>query len=355
MNIYAVIMAGGIGSRFWPRSKKRKPKQLLRIFGENTMIQDTVNRLVGLVPRKNIIIITNEVQKERLMEQLPKIAEENILAEPFGKNTAAAIGLASVLINKMDEDAVILTFPADHLIADVEEFQNTLKNAAKFAYQSKGLGTIGITPTHPETGYGYIQFDENSIDEEIYKVITFAEKPNIETAKRFLKTGDFLWNSGMFIWHISAILREIEKHLPDLYKGIKTIEKSIGTEKFPSVLKKVYGQLKSISIDYGVMEKSKDVFLIKGDFGWNDVGSWEAVYQLSEKDTNENAFIGDVYSMESQDNYVFSPQKFTAVIGASNMIIINTKDALLVCNRKNSQDVKSVVEYLKMNNNEKLL
>jgi len=348
-------MAGGIGSRFWPRSKKRKPKQLLRIFGENTMIQDTVNRLVGLVPRKNIIIITNEVQKERLMEQLPKIAEENILAEPFGKNTAAAIGLASVLINKMDEDAVILTFPADHLIADVEEFQNTLKNAAKFAYQSKGLGTIGITPTHPETGYGYIQFDENSIDEEIYKVITFAEKPNIETAKRFLKTGDFLWNSGMFIWHISAILREIEKHLPDLYKGIKTIEKSIGTEKFPSVLKKVYGQLKSISIDYGVMEKSKDVFLIKGDFGWNDVGSWEAVYQLSEKDTNENAFIGDVYSMESQDNYVFSPQKFTAVIGASNMIIINTKDALLVCNRKNSQDVKSVVEYLKMNNNEKLL
>ena len=355
MKLYAVIMAGGIGSRFWPRSKKRKPKQLLRIFGENTMIQDTVNRLVGLVPKKNIIIITNEVQKVRLMEQLPKIPEENIIAEPFGKNTAAAIGLASVLVNKLDEDSVMLTFPADHLIADVEGFQETLKNAAKFAYQSKGLGTIGITPTHPETGYGYIQFDENSIDEGIYKVINFAEKPNIRTAKRFLKTGDFLWNSGMFIWHVSAILREIENHLPDLHKGIKTIEKSIGTEKFPSVLKKVYGQLKSISIDYGVMEKSKDVFLTKGDFGWNDVGSWEAVYQLSEKDANENALIGDVYSMESQDNYVFSPQKFTAVIGASNMIIINTKDALLVCNRKNSQDVKSIVEYLKMNNNEKLL
>jgi len=289
------------------------------------------------------------------MEQLPKIPEENIIAEPFGKNTAAAIGLASVLVNKLDEDAVMLTFPADHLIADVEDFQETLKNAAKFAYQSKGLGTIGITPTHPETGYGYIQFDENSIDEGIYKVINFAEKPNIRTAKRFLKTGDFLWNSGMFIWHVSAILREIENYLPDLYKGIKTIEKSIGTEKFPLVLKKVYGQLKSISIDYGVMEKSKDVFLTKGDFGWNDVGSWEAVYQLSEKDANENALIGDVYSMESQDNYVFSPQKFTAVIGASNMIIINTKDALLVCNRKNSQDVKSIVEYLKMNNNEKLL
>lgn len=355
MKLYAVIMAGGIGSRFWPRSKKRKPKQLLRIFGENTMIQDTVNRLAGLVPKKNIIIITNEVQKVRLMEQLPKIPEENIIAEPFGKNTAAAIGLASVLVNKLDEDAVMLTFPADHLIADVEDFQETLKNAAKFAYQSKGLGTIGITPTHPETGYGYIQFDENSIDEGIYKVINFAEKPNIRTAKRFLKTGDFLWNSGMFIWHVSAILREIENYLPDLYKGIKTIEKSIGTEKFPLVLKKVYGQLKSISIDYGVMEKSKDVFLTKGDFGWNDVGSWEAVYQLSEKDANENALIGDVYSMESQDNYVFSPQKFTAVIGASNMIIINTKDALLVCNRKNSQDVKSIVEYLKMNNNEKLL
>ncbi len=355
MKLYAIIMAGGIGSRFWPRSKKRKPKQLLRIFGENTMIQDTVNRLVGLVPQNNIIIITNKIQKDKLKEQLPRIPEENIIAEPFGKNTAAAIGLASVLVNRKDEDAIMLTFPADHLIGDVEDFQNTLKKAADFAYKSKGLGTIGITPTHPETGYGYIQFDENSIENGAYKVINFAEKPNLRTAKRFLKTGDFLWNSGMFIWHVQAILREIEKHLPDLYNGVKKIEKSIGTSNFDSVLKNVYGQLKSISIDYGVMEKSKDVFLAKGDFGWNDVGSWEAVYQLSDKDENDNAFVGDVYSMESQDNYVFSPQKFTAIIGAKNMIVINTKNALLVCNRNNAQDVKSVVDYLKMKNIEELL
>ena len=355
MKLYAVIMAGGVGSRFWPRSKKKKPKQMLRIFGENTMIQDTVNRLVGLVPKENIIIVTNKMQKDRLMEQLPRIPEKNIIAEPFGKNTAAAIGLASILVNERDNDAVMLSFPADHLIADVEEFQNTLKNAAKFAYKSKGLGTIGITPTRPETGYGYIQFDENNIDNSAYKVINFAEKPNLRTAKRFMKTGDFLWNSGIFIWHVQAILREIEKYLPDLYLGIKKIEEAIGTSEFESVLENVYGMLKSISIDYGLMEKSKDVFLTKGDFGWNDVGSWEAVYQLSEKDENENAFVGNVYSMESKDNYVFSPQKFTAVIGTKNMIIINTKNALLVCNRNNSQDVKSVVDYLKMKNIEELL
>jgi len=355
MKLYAVILAGGVGSRFWPRSKKKKPKQMLRIFGENTMIQDTVNRLAGLVPKENIIIVTNKMQKDRLMEQLPRIPETNIIAEPFGKNTAAAIGLASILVNERDSDAVMLSFPADHLIADVEEFQNILKKTARFAYKSKGLGTIGITPTRPETGYGYIQFDENNIDDSAYKVINFAEKPNLRTAKRFMKTGDFLWNSGMFIWHVQAILREIEKHLPDLYLGIKKIEKAIGTAEFESVLENVYGRLKSISIDYGVMEKSKDVFLAKGDFGWNDVGSWEAVYQLSEKDENENAFVGDIYSMESKDNYVFSPQKFTAVIGAKNMIIINTKNALLVCNRNNSQDVKSVVDYLKMKNIEELL
>ncbi len=355
MSLYAVIMAGGIGSRFWPRSKKKKPKQLLRIFGENTMIQDTVNRLVGMVPKENIIIITNEVQRDRVIEQLASIPPENVIAEPFGKNTAAAIGLASVIVNKKDSDAIMLTFPADHLIGDVEDFQNTLKSAAEFAYTSKGLGTIGITPTHPETGYGYIQFDENSIAESVYKVLNFAEKPNIRTAKRFLKTGDFLWNSGMFIWHVDAILREIENYLPDLYVGIKKIENSIGTDKFENVLRKVYGQLKSVSIDYGVMEKSKDVFLTKGNFGWNDVGSWEAVYQLSNKDKNDNSFVGNVYSLDSEDNYVFSPQKFTAIIGAKNMIVINTKNALLVCNRKNSQDVKSVVDYLKMNDIKELL
>jgi len=350
MEIFVVIMAGGVGSRFWPRSKEKKPKQLIRIFGENTMIQDTVKRLDGLVDKKNIYVITNRIQKLRVKEQLPDIPEQNIIDEPFGKNTAACIGLASVLIKQKNPEAVTIVLPSDHLIKNEEEFQKCLLKAAEFAYNSKGLVTIGIQPTRPETGYGYIQFDDTEIEKNIHKVLTFAEKPNLATAIRFIESGEFLWNSGMFIWRVDTILNEIKKHLPDLYEGLEKIESFINSEDFETQLTQVYGQLKSISIDYGVMEKANNVYVIKADFYWNDVGSWEAVYEISDKNEDGNVIIGDVYSQKTYNSYIFSPRKFTAVIGAENLIIINTNDALLICNRNYAQDVRQVVDYLKMNN-----
>lgn len=349
MNLYAVIMAGGVGSRFWPRSRGKTPKQLLKIFGDNTMIQETVNRLEGVLDKKNIFIITNKIQKPEIINQLSDIPEENIIEEPFGRNTAACIGLASVLVESKQKDAVTFVLPADHIIKDINEFHKTLKEAADFAYNSKGLVTIGITPTRPETGYGYIQIDEQNIADNIYKVYTFAEKPNYATAVRFLESGDFLWNSGMFIWRVDSILDEIKTYMPDLSEGLDNIRKNICSENFEKTLNHVYGQLRNISIDYGIMEKSQKVFLTKGNFSWSDVGSWEEVYQLSEKDSDGNVKIGKIFSEMVVDSYIYSPDKFSAVIGVDNLIVINTDDALLICRRDQTQEVKKIVDHLKIN------
>ncbi|MCG6960391.1 MAG: mannose-1-phosphate guanylyltransferase [Ignavibacteriaceae bacterium] len=349
MKIYAVIMAGGIGSRFWPRSKKKCPKQLLKIFGDHTMIQDTVKRLNGLVENENIYIVTNKQQKAGILTQLSHLPLNNIIEEPFGRNTAACIGLASILIQKKDPDAVILVLPADHIINNDKEFHNTLLNAANFANDSKGLVTIGIPPTKPETGYGYIQIDEKEVSDRVHKVLTFAEKPNYATAVRFIESGDFYWNSGMFIWRADVILEEIKNYMPDLHDGLIKIQDSIDSKKFQETLMNVYGMLKKISIDYGIMEKSKKVHLIKGNFEWSDVGSWEAVYELSPKDEDGNAKVGQVYTEHAQDSYIYSPDKFTAVIGVDNLIVINDKDSLLICRRDNAQDVKMIIDYLKIN------
>lgn len=349
MNIYAVIMAGGVGSRFWPRSKKALPKQLLKIFGDTTMIQATVDRIDDLVDRSRIFIITNETQAPEVKNQLKDIPDENIIIEPFGRNTAAAIGLASIIIKAKDPEAVTIVLPADHIIKEEEIFRNTLHQAAKFAYEKKSLVTIGIHPTRPETGYGYIQIDDKKVQDNIYKVLTFAEKPNYATAVRFLESGDFMWNSGMFIWRIDTILDEIRTYMPDLYEGLMQIENHLNKKDYHDVLVKTYGQMKKISIDYGIMEKSTKVYLTKGFFTWSDVGSWEEVYQLSEKNSDGNAITGKVYTDKVMDSYIYSPDKFTAVIGVDNLIIINYDDTLLVCRRDKAQDVKNVVEYLKIN------
>jgi mannose-1-phosphate guanylyltransferase len=349
MNLFAVIMAGGVGSRFWPRSKERSPKQLLNIFGNSTMIQETVARLNGIVDKKNIFIITNKVQKEEIIKQLPDIPQENIIEEPFGRNTAACIGLASVIIKSKAQDAVTMILPSDHIIKDIEEFHKTLIHAAEFAYESKGLVTIGIRPSRPETGYGYIQIEEDEVSENVHKVYTFAEKPNYATAVRFLESGDFYWNSGMFIWRTDAILHEIEKYMPDLYEGLNDLIPAVNSPGFNRKLVYVYGKLRNISIDYGIMEKSRNVYLTRGEFSWSDVGSWEEVYQLSGKDENGNAIIGKVFTEMTVDSYIYSPDKFTSVIGADNLIIINSEDALLVCRRDQSQEVKKIVDHLKIN------
>ncbi len=354
MVIYAVIMAGGVGSRFWPSSREKTPKQLLNMFGENSLIKDTVTRLKGVVKNENIYVVTNNVQKPEIVKHLPFIPEMNIVAEPFGRNTAACIGLSTIIINDKSEDAVIVTLPADHLITDVEKFRETILTAAEYAYKNDSLVTIGISPTRPETGYGYIQIDK-PVDENVFKVKTFAEKPNYETAVLFLKSGDFYWNSGMFIWKASTILNEFKKFMPELYEGLEEIQTRIGAKDFYEKVAHIYGLLKNISIDYGVMEKTSKAYIIKGEFDWSDVGSWEAVYELSIKDRAGNCVVGDSYLINTENSYVDSQNKFTAVIGASRLIIIDTKDALLICDRDRAQEVKLVVDYLKLNKRNELL
>jgi mannose-1-phosphate guanylyltransferase len=349
MKIYAVIMAGGVGSRFWPRSKEKTPKQLLKIFGTQTMIQATVERLDGVVERENIFVITNKIQRPEIVRQLEGVPAENIIEEPFGRNTAACIGLASVIIEKKDSDAVTIILPADHIIKEKDKFHATLKSAAEFAYKSKGLVTIGIVPARPETGYGYIQIDENEFENNIHKVLSFAEKPNYATAVRFIESGDFLWNSGMFIWRVDVILEEIKTYMSDLHYGLDNIGKSIGTSDYEKTLTTVYGKLRNISIDYGIMEKSQKVFLTKGEFSWSDVGSWEEVYNLSEKNNDGNVVMGNVFADMTVDSYIYSQSKFTAVIGVENLIVINADDSLLICRRDQCQEVKKIVDYLKIN------
>ncbi|MBD3289500.1 NTP transferase domain-containing protein [candidate division KSB1 bacterium] len=348
--MYAVIMAGGEGTRFWPRSRFKHPKQLLQIIADKTMLQSTVERLDSVVDVNHTYIVSTQVIKDEIKRQIPFLKPENLIIEPKGKNTAPCIGLAAVMIKKLDPDAVIAVLPADHHIAEVNKFRQILKAAEKVAKEDDRLVTIGINPTYPSTGYGYIQFNgeiEKIDDIPVYKVKTFAEKPDINTARRFIKSGDFLWNSGIFVWSVKTILGEIEESLPELYDGLVEIEKALGTKSQDDIINKIYCQIKSISIDYGVMEHARNVAVLKGDFGWSDVGTWEEVYQLSQKDENDNVVNSPNFLMDTAECMIDVPDKFVAAIGVNNLIVVETKDALLICNRDNAQNVKDIVEAMK--------
>ncbi len=351
--VCAVIMAGGVGTRFWPRSREKSPKQFLEIIGKKTMIQTTVERLDKFVRIQDIFVVTNKVQQSLVKKQIPELPEENIIIEPVGRNTAPCIGLAAMHVMKLDPNAVMVVLPSDHLIQKVDEFQRVLGVAVETAYKSSSLLTIGITPTHPETGYGYIQmFDEKGdhnpyFDKGVLKVKTFAEKPNLATAEKFLKSGDFLWNSGMFVWRADAILNQMHICLPDMFAELVKIQQVLGTPQYQSTLDKVYGLIRGISIDYGVMEKADVVYVIPGDFGWNDVGSWREVLKVSGKDDNGNSITGKVILRDAKNCLVYSPDKLVAVIGAEDLVIINSEDAILVCKTNRSQDVKEIADYLR--------
>ena len=348
--MYAVIMAGGVGTRFWPRSRFKRPKQLLKILDDKTMIQATVNRLDGLVDQDKICVVTTEPQIEEIKEQLPFLKPENLIVEPKGKNTAPCIGLSAVILKNRDPEAVMAVLPADHRILNEQLFRKVLAAAEVTAAKNNCLVTIGINPTYPSIGYGYIQVngkvDEIS-DVDIFKVKTFAEKPDLTTAQRFLDSGDFLWNSGMFIWKAKSILNEIEESLPELYDGLMEIEKYLGTDSQDEVIKKVYCTIKSISIDYGVMEQSRRVFVLKGDFDWNDVGSWEEIYEISPHDQEKNVLIGDHFTRDTRGCLIDSPDRFIATLGLEDLIIIDTDDALLVCRRDMAQHVKDLVDAIR--------
>ena len=338
---YAVIMAGGIGSRFWPESRQERPKQFLNVFGDATLIQNTVARLNGVIPPERCLIVTHERYVEQVQQQLPAVPVENILAEPVSRNTAPCIAYAAHKIEAQDPGATMVVLPADHIIRDVRGFHTVLV-------------TIGIQPTHPETGYGYIQYDGPTdlppVDEEnppdAYPVRTFAEKPDVATAERFLDSGDFLWNSGMFIWRSDTILDEIATHLPDLQEAFAPVKDALATEDAAEPLEAAFQASPSVSIDYGVMEHADTVKVVPGSFGWSDVGDWRAVYELSDKDEHGNAIQGEVIMHDSSRCYVQTDDRLIVLVGIHDAVVVDSGDAVLVSNRESTQQVKNVVQYL---------
>lgn len=360
MNDYAVIMAGGVGARFWPKGTTKLPKQFLKIASENdSLIQMAYKRLEGLFHDRRIFVVTNIAYRNEVRKQLPRIPEENIICEPIGRNTAPCIGLSCLFISQFESKANVLVVAADHLISDVTEFQRVVKAGLRFVNDNGGIVTLGITPTKPETGFGYIQFDpDKEIDievekngksfvEKIYEVKTFAEKPNIEVAKAFLESGDFLWNSGMFIFRTDTMIHEIQRYMPDLFESLARLSSNILSNDFPRLLEFEYSKMKSVSIDYGVMEKAGNVFIIKSNFGWNDVGAWDEVYNIKEKDPDGNVRQGMTVTINTKNCLIINDQKIVAAVGVEDLIIVNTENGLLICKRGNAQSVKEVTDYLK--------
>lgn len=355
--IHVVIMAGGIGARFWPLSRKEAPKQLLDFFDESTLIEETVRRARLLTSSEHIWIVTNASLKKAIQKILPDFKDERFIIEPRGKNTAPAIGLSAITLARRDPEATMVVLPADHRIPDSEAFEKAIRAAEEVVSKRETLATIGIYPTRPETGYGYIQVNttKRPIASKVFHVKTFAEKPNAATAKLFLESGDFLWNSGMFIWKISTILSQMSEFLPDLHSGLREIATSWDRPDIDEIIQKVYNSLKPISIDYGVMEKALEVCVVKGDFRWSDVGSWEEVWRLCDKDEKGNALHGSHLAVRSSNNLVKAKDKFYALLGVKNMVIIETKDAVLICPRSKTQQVREIVEELERQKNSRYL
>ncbi len=352
----ALIMAGGRGERFWPKSRKSLPKQFLSLTDDGrTMIQLTVERIRPLVEIEDIYISTNRDYKELVLEQLPDILPQNILCEPVGRNTAPCIGLGAMHIAKKYEDALMMVLPSDHLIKYQKMYLHALKEGFRIAEKGRNLVTIGIMPDYPETGYGYIRFRPEETDGGAYAVEGFVEKPDIQTAREYLQTEEYLWNSGMFIWKVSSILQNIKELLPDMYGGLSTIGEEIGTEKQEMTLEKVFPQLESVSIDYGIMEKAKDIYIIPGVFGWDDVGSWLAVERIQKSNESGNVVKGNIITIHSKNNIIQGGQKLIAAVGLENLVIVDTDDATLICDKDSTADIKMVLENLKICNREEYL
>ncbi|MCC8136465.1 MAG: mannose-1-phosphate guanylyltransferase [Clostridiales bacterium] len=345
----ALIMAGGRGERFWPRSRRNLPKQFLSLTDDGkTMIQLTVERILPIVDLEDIYIATNKDYRNLVKEQLPGLPDENILCEPVGRNTAPCIGLGAVHISRKYEDAVMYVLPSDHLIKFNNMFLTVLKDAAEVAEKGDNLVTIGITPDYPETGYGYIKFRPDVMEGRSYEVERFVEKPNLEVAKEYLATEQYLWNSGMFTWKISSILDRIRTLMPDTYAGLRKIRDAIGTPEEDSVLEKEFFAMESQSVDYGIMEKAQHIYTIPGAFGWDDVGSWLAVGRIKKTNEAGNVVDGNVITVNTHDCIVQGQKKLIAAVGLENMIIVDTEDATLICAKDSAGDIKKVLENLKI-------
>jgi len=346
---YCLIMAGGSGTRFWPRSRVKKPKQYLSIFGNQSLIQESVIRFANFIPEESIFIVSAKSQKEVLEEQTKNIPKENLIYEPLGKNTLPAIGLAALFIDRKDPEGILIVSPSDHLIQNNDLFKKTIESAVLIADEKGGIVTIGIAPTFPATGYGYVQIaDEINIGQAIksYAVDKFVEKPNLILAISYLKNGGYFWNSGIFVFKVSVLLRSIQKFAPALYDDLMLIREHIGTDNYEDALNKIYSKVESISIDFGILEKANNVFLVRGDFVWNDLGSWEEVYKYDKKDENLNAGVGEVIFLDTKKSYVYAPESLVAVVGLEDVIVVQEGNTILVCRRDHAEEIKQVVNEI---------
>ncbi len=339
-------MAGGGGTRFWPLSRQAMPKQMLNLSGKDRMINETIDRLGGIVDKKDIFIVTNEKQAEKMLECVDgRIAKDHILAEPAARNTAACIGYAAMEIVKKYGDGIMCIFPSDHFIKCEDAFTKVLEQAVQAAEEQDKLITIGITPTFPSTGYGYIKFDKEEAA-VAKKVDEFKEKPDLETAKAYVESGNYAWNSGMFVWKASTILKKFEALLPDIYECLVKIGDALNTPQEADVIQEIYPVIPKISIDYGILERSSDVLVISGEFGWNDVGSWDMMKVIYDADEQGNIIVGEQVNIDTTNTISFSSGKMIATIGVDNLVVVETADAILVCSKDRVQDVKHVVDIL---------
>jgi mannose-1-phosphate guanylyltransferase len=348
---YALIMAGGTGSRLWPRSRTQHPKQFLDIIDELTMLQQSQQRLLPLIPIERTLVVTNQQYTEIVTRQLPELPTGNILGEPTGRGTAAAIGLAAVHLRKRAPEALMAVLTADHLIKKTDTFRQVLQAAADIASED-WLVTLGITPNYPETGYGYIERGEflGMVGEfEGYRVKRFVEKPDLIRAESYVSSGNYAWNSGMFIWKVHRILEEMERHMPELYAGLLSIEEQLFTDQADEILSNVFPTLPAQTIDYGIMEKAEQVAMLPVDIDWHDVGSWSAVYDVLPRDKMNNVVVGRHITPDTQNSLIFSPKRLIATIGLDDVVIVDTDDVVLVCPRSRAQDVKKLVDILKLN------
>ncbi len=356
MKITALIMAGGRGERFWPKSRKNMPKQFLSLTDDGkTMIQLTVERISSVVDMEDIYIATNKDYKELVRSQLPGIPEKNILCEPVGRNTAPCIGLGAVHMAKKYDDAIMLVLPSDHLIKFNKMFLSVLKDSCDVAEKDRNLVTIGITPAYAETGYGYIKFDSHVMEGRAYKVDRFVEKPSLEVAKEYLETEEYLWNSGMFVWKLSSILYNLERFMPETFAGLKRIQASIGTPEEEDVLRKEFAQFQSQSIDYGIMEKAENIYTVPGTFGWDDVGSWLAVERIRKSNEMGNVVSGNIITVGTHNCIIQGEKKLIAAVGLEDLIIVDTEDATLICAKDSTADIKKVLENLKICNRDEYI
>ena len=346
---YALIMAGGGGTRLWPLSRRARPKQALTLVGERTMFEHAVDRIASLFQPEEIFVVTGEEHLESLLLQAPELPRANFLLEPVGQGTAPAIGLGAVHLRRRDPQAVMVVLTADHFIRDVERFRRVLTAAAQVAEKGH-LVTLGITPSFPSTGFGYIQQGEQLYEVDgfaVFRALRFTEKPSPETAFQMVESGLYTWNSGMFIWRVDRIMEEFARQMPDLYDVLMQIDAVLGTPAYEPTLRRLWPQLVPQSIDYGVMEGARDVVVIPVDIGWSDVGNWSSMREILPADADGNVVVGEHVGLDTRNTIVFGGRRLIATIGLEDMIIVDTDDALLICPLDREQDVREMVRQLR--------